>query len=308
MNTIGKGQSRILALPVTYSFGVIGVCLLGIVIGSFRDYEISAALAHVTGIGDVFATVSPMAAYALLPVGWGCFYTGLKKKASSGRIPGWVLWLFSWIVSILASNTFYGGTVHLVLGFFLDDTSPWFPAAMWLFWGLAYAIVFAVMPLILDDTDPNLLIAVGLAMCISLMASDLVVQYLKEMGSRPRYKYLLTLEDPRSQYRNWWQMMPYSAGGNGDLLSWPSGHMSVIGVLFVLPLFFDCMKHRSDRRNRIVFWIVCVYMLLCCYNRIHMTNHFLSDVCFGTLDAFLITMLICTVCLRIAGIRRKEGS
>lgn len=96
MNTIGKGQSRILALPVTYSFGVIGVCLLGIVIGSFRDYEISAALAHVTGIGDVFATVSPMAAYALLPVGWGCFYTGLKKKASSGRIPGWVLWLFSW--------------------------------------------------------------------------------------------------------------------------------------------------------------------------------------------------------------------
>ena len=75
-------------MPVTYSFGVIGVCLLGIMIGSFRDYEISAALAHVTGIGDVFATVSPMAAYALLPVGWGCFYTGLKKKASSGRIPG----------------------------------------------------------------------------------------------------------------------------------------------------------------------------------------------------------------------------
>ena len=103
-------------------------------------------------------------------------------------------------------------------------------------------------------------------MCISLMASDLVVQWLKEIGSRPRYKYLRTLEDPLSAYRNWWQMMPYTAGENGELQSWPSGHMSVIGVLFVLPLFFDCMKHRSDRRNRIVFWIVCVY--ICCADTI----------------------------------------
>lgn len=307
MNTTGKGQSRILALPVTYSFGVIGVCLLGIVIGSFRDYEISAALAHVTGIGDIFATVSPMAAYALVPVGLGCFYTGLKKKASSGKIPGWIIRLLTWIAAILVSDGFYGGTVRFVLGFVLDDTSKLFPLAAWLFWAAAYAVIFAVMPHIMDDTDPNRLMAVGLGLWISMMASDLAVQWLKEIGSRPRYKYLLTLADPYSGYRNWWQMMPHTSGGNGDLLSWPSGHMSVIGDLFALPLFFDCMKHRSDRRNRIVFLFVCIYMVICCYNRIHMTNHFLSDVCFGTLDAFLIISVICSVFLRIAKGKRVSG-
>ena len=33
-------------------------------------------------------------------------------------------------------------------------------------------------------------------------------------------------------------------------------------------------------------------MLLYGYNRIHMTNHFLSDVCFGTLITYLIYAVV----------------
>ena len=39
-------------------------------------------------------------------------------------------------------------------------------------------------------------------------------------------------------------------------------------------------------------------MALYGYNRIHMTNHFLSDVCFGTLITYLIYALIGTAFLR----------
>ena len=32
----------------------------------------------------------------------------------------------------------------------------------------------------------------------------------------------------------------------------------------------------------------CVFVTVYGYNRIHMTNHFLTDVCFGTLITYLI--------------------
>ena len=90
-------------------------------------------------------------------------------------------------------------------------------------------------------------------------------------------------------------MIPNLAGTNDNYQSWPSGHMSIVSVLFALPVLTDCMKHRSDRKNMIAFLLVCVFVILCGYNRMHMTNHFLSDVCFGVLNTSLLTAGICTV-------------
>jgi hypothetical protein len=41
-----------------------------------------------------------------------------------------------------------------------------------------------------------------------------------------------------------------------------------------------------------------VFVLLYGYNRIHMTNHFLTDVCFGTLITYLIYAVVSTAFLR----------
>ena len=60
----------------------------------------------------------------------------------------------------------------------------------------------------------------------------------------------------------------------------------------------DVMKKRSSRKNGIAFALACVFVLIYGYNRIHMTNHFLSDVCFGTLISYLIYALISTAFLR----------
>ena len=129
--------------------------------------------------------------------------------------------------------------------------------------------------------------------------ADAVMQWFKQIGSRPRFKYLLTLEDPMSEFRNWWQMIPYLASKNDSFQSWPSGHMSIVGILFALPLLTDCMKKKSDRLNLIAFIFASAFVILCGYNRIHMTNHFLSDVSFGTLNTFLITSGICTVYMKV---------
>ena len=48
------------------------------------------------------------------------------------------------------------------------------------------------------------------------------------------------------------------------------------------------LKNRSARKNAVAFGFACIYVAVYGYNRIHMTNHFLSDVCSGTLITYLI--------------------
>lgn len=288
-------DGRIMAMPAAYFWSVIGVCLIGIGIGSFCDFDISLALANKTALGACFAAYSPFFAYCLLPIGGACIFAGLRKKGAAFRAMAWAFLLFGWFMAVYYSNAYFGKNVRAMFGYTAGESSALLCFASWMFWALPYAgVSFAALRL-LDDSDPDKLIAVGVALLMATVAVDAVMQWLKQVGSRPRPKYLLTLEDPASEYRNWWQMVPYLAGGNDSYQSWPSGHMSIVSVLFALPLVTDCMKRRSAAKNRVAFILVCVFILLCGYNRMHMTNHFLSDVCFGTLNTCLITAAICTV-------------
>lgn len=57
---------------------------------------------------------------------------------------------------------------------------------------------------------------------------------------------------------------------------------------------------QSEAPSESVFAPVCVFVVLCGYNRMHMTNHFLPDVCFGKPNTILLTAGICTVFLKAA--------
>jgi membrane-associated phospholipid phosphatase len=108
------------------------------------------------------------------------------------------------------------------------------------------------------------------------------------------------MEDPASEFRNWWQMIPNLAGSDDNFKSWPSGNMTIASMMFSLPMLTDVCKRRSGQKNRIAFGFACAFVLLYGFNRIHMTNHFLSDVCFGTLITYLIYSAISTAFLHAA--------
>ena len=86
----------------------------------------------------------------------------------------------------------------------------------------------------------------------------------------------------------------------GRIESWPSGNMTIAAMMFSLPLLTDVLKKRSMRKNWFAYGIACGFVLLYGYNRIHMTNHFLSDVCFGTLITYLIFAAVSCAFLRTA--------
>ena len=154
---------------------------------------------------------------------------------------------------------------------------------------------------LVDDKDPDKLIAVGAAILVAGVVADNINLWLKQVGSRPRYKYLITLQDPKSEFRNWWQMIPNLAGNDDNFKSWPSGNMTIASMMFSLPMLTDVMKKRSLKKNTIAFVLACVFVVVYGYNRIHMTNHFLSDVCFGVLITYLVYSLISTAFLRRKG-------
>ena len=291
-------RKTIMAVPAACFWSVMAACVLGIAVGSFRDFDINAALAHKTELGSLFATYGSYFSYCLYPAAGACLYAGLKQKGGGYRLLARTLLILGWFMAVYYSNSYNGKAVRALFGYTAGESPAGLSVLSWLFWAVLYAWVpFAVIRLV-DNSDPDRLIAVGAAILIAGIVADNVNLWLKQAASRPRYKYLITLEDPKSEFRNWWQMVPNLAGSNDNFKSWPSGNMTIASMMFSLPMLTDVMKRRSGRKNGIAFALACVFVLAYGYNRIHMTNHFLSDVCFGTLITYLIYSLISTAFLR----------
>ena len=87
----------------------------------------------------------------------------------------------------------------------LEESNPMLSVVSWLFWAVLYAWVPFVTAKLLDDRDAAKLIAIGAAILVAGIVADNVNLWLKQVGSRPRYKYLITLEDPISEFRQFMQ-------------------------------------------------------------------------------------------------------
>ena len=299
-----KKQS-VMAVPRACIWGVIAVCVLGIIIGSVYDFPINEALANTTDLGAFFATYGSYFSYCLYPAAGACLYAGLRKKGERYHQLAWVLLVLSFFLAVYYSNSYNGKTVRALFGYVAGESSPVLSVLSWLFWVILYSWVPFVTLRLADDRNPDRLIAVGAAILIAGIAADNVNLWLKQVASRPRYKYLITLEAPESQFRNWWQMIPNLAGNDDNFKSWPSGNMTIASMMFSLPMLADVTKNRSGKKNLVCFIGACVYVLLYGYNRIHMTSHFLTDVCFGTLITYLIYVIVSEAFL--AAVKKTES-
>lgn len=294
-------KKSIMAVPAVCFWAVVAACLLGIIVGSFYDFSINVALANKTDLGAFFATYGSYFSYCLYPAAGACLFVGLRKKGERFRPLAYTLLILSFFMAVYYSNNYNGKSVRALFGYTAGESSPILSVLSWLFWVVMYSWVPFMMIRLLDDKNPDKLIAVGAAILIAGITADNVNLWLKQLASRPRYKYLITLEDPKSQFRSWWQMVPNLAGSDDNFKSWPSGNMTIASMMFSLPMLADVTKKRSGRKNLFCFFAACVFVLIYGYNRIHMTNHFLTDVCFGTLITYLIYAAVSQAFLSTTG-------
>ena len=289
-------KKTVMAVPAACFYGVAAICVLGIILGSVFDFQINERLANVTKIGSYFAAFGCYFSYCLYPAAGMCLYKGLKKKGLP--MAGTLLLLIGWFLAVYYTNSYSGAKVRALFQYTAGESSPWLSVLSWLIIALLYVWPMLVCSRTLDDEDADKLIAVGAAILVAGVLADNVNLWLKQVASRPRYKYLITLDAPASEYRSWWQMRPNLAGGNDSFKSWPSGNMTIASMMFSLPMLADLSKKRSGAKNMVCFGIAAAFVVLYGYNRIHMTNHFLTDVCFGTLITYLIYSAVSTAFLR----------
>ena len=293
-------KRSVMAVPIRCFFAVIAVCVIGIIVGSTWDYDINVTLANKTELGSFFATYGSYFSYCLYPAAGACLFVGLRKKGKRFQMLAWTLLILGWFLAVYYSNSYNGKAVRALFGYTAGESSALLSVLSWMLWAVLYAWVPFVMVRVLDDKNADKLIAVGAAILVAGIAADNVNLWLKQVASRPRYKYLITQDDPMSEFRQWWQMVPNLAGSNDNYKSWPSGNMTIASMMFSLPMLTDVLKNRSAKRNGIAFALACIFVLLYGYNRIHMTNHFLTDVCFGTLITYLLYAGISTAFLHSA--------
>jgi membrane-associated phospholipid phosphatase len=291
-------MKNVMAVPKKCFYGVVAVCLLGIIIGSFCDLKINMALENKTEIGAFFATYGSYFSYCLYPAAGMCIFKGLMKKGSRFGMLAWIIMGVSYFMAVYYSNSYNGSKVRALFDYTAGESSPMLSILSWAFWVVLYAWVPIVCYRIFDDIDPDKLIMTGSAILVAGILADNVNLWLKQVASRPRYKYLITLDDPASEFRNWWQMIPNLAGSNDNFKSWPSGNMTIATMMYSLPMLSDVLKKPSGKKNIFCFIIASLFVILYGYNRIHMTNHFLSDVCFGTLITYIIYSVVSTAFLR----------
>ena len=291
-------NKKILGMPIFYSYIVIGICILGIIIGSYTDLEISKALANKTEIGTWFANYGGYFSYCLYPVAGMCLFKGLRGKGKKWNKLAWGLLILSYFLAVYYCNSYFGKSLRAALGYTAGESSAWLSVLSYFIWILLFAWIPPLMNKLLDDKNTNLLIATGGVILVASITSDFVNIWLKQVASRPRFKYLITLDNYENIYRNWWQMIPNLAGSNDSFKSWPSGNMTIASMMFTLPLVANVLKNKNKVITYISFAFACVWTILYGYNRIHMTAHFLTDVCFGVLITYIIHMVISSIAIK----------
>ena len=278
-------------MPRNVFYIICSVLALGIIIGSFCDYQISVALSNTTAIGDFFQHYGNILSQMLYPVAGMCLFKGLRKKGSMFNTLAWGVLGFSLFWSFYSFLDTSGKYLREAYGYEAGQPGSLFPLVLSFVTWIALACLTAYLAyLILDDENADMLLAIGSVILVAGIFSEFINTGLKIIGCRPRYRYLLTLDDPASEYRNWWEMIPYLKD-ESFFRSWPSGHMTKATLMLTLPMLADVLKCKKAYLKNLFFAFAIVWIVVFGYNRIHMNAHFLTDVCFGVLITYSLFAL-----------------
>lgn len=285
-------KSQILGMRSQVFWIIVSVLCVGIIVGTFLDFDISVTLSNKTAIGKFFETYGNMLAFLMYPVAAACLYVGFKNKGEKYRFLSISSLIAGGFWAVYNLNGKYGKYIRSLLGYTPGDAGSFLPLALnYIIWIAVSCLVIVVITKLLDESQADKLIAIGAVILIAALLGEAVNEWLKAVGCRPRYRYLVTLENPASEYKAWWQMIPYLAE-ESNFRSWPSGHMTDATIFLTLPMFGEVLKKRTSKTKYWLFGFAVIWILVMSYNRIHMQAHFLSDVCFGILLTYFIYAFI----------------
>lgn len=284
--------------PIFILIGLFIISILGIIFGSFYDYNISKALVNTSSpLGAFVESYGLSFAFIIIDIAGVLLFKGfIKVKKTPIKIIGIV---FS-ILCILGSVFFFGK--------FLKKDEYGITYNTW----LAYLIAVIVISLFtifffyfIKSDDTKGLITTGLLIFGFMIIQYGLIEILKNTNSRPRYRYLInsTLNTNGDIFSPWWNFKPFQAKSD-YFKSWPSGHTGTAAVTLTLPLVVPFFRKQFKFLKFSLTTISVLYLFFIAFCRIYYGAHFLSDVSF----AILITTIIFTLILSLNNkINKKQN-
>ncbi|MCR5348659.1 MAG: phosphatase PAP2 family protein [Bacilli bacterium] len=268
---------------------VLGIAILGIILGSFLDLQISQAIASPTnGLALTISAVCPTIGFgglALIAGAWAGL--GLKKD-----YPVWARVLF-WIAGAAclgASIKYAGGEYFGVNGF--AGSAPEIVGYLIAGVVLCGAAVGGYF-LFKDTTNDKAWIVLLIAMAVMGLALLPGVSGLKAIFHRPRFRAISA--HPEIPFFNWYQpngdyqaQMTAAGLDSEEFKSFPSGHTCETSILLVTVVFMPLINPKLAKRQTLFFCLAAGAIVLVGFGRILAAAHFLSDVSMG---AFLMVLL-----------------
>ena len=269
----------------------LGVAVLGIIFGSFFDYNISSAIASPTnGFALTVSAIGPTIGFAGVAVMGG----GFVAFAVKGKYPiGLKILFYVLAAACYGVSVFYPASEYFGINGFYGAAPEW----------VGYLIV--ILPeaaamvggyfLFKDVQNKNMWIVFCIIVGLLLIALLAVIPTIKDSMHRPRYR-LISQEEVELGFHNWWEpckdykelIKAYNTDKD-NFKSFPSGHTAEASILLVVSTLFPLADKKFEKYQLPVFLGSCALVLLVAFARILAAAHFLSDVSWG---AFIVLILL----------------
>ena len=277
-----------------------GVAVIGIVFGSFFDFQISSAIASPTNyFALTVSAIGPTIGFAGVAVMGG----GLVALAIHGKYHIALKILFYVLAACCLGVSIYfpGGSYFGVNGFYMFGVPEL----------VGYLIVIipecAAMVggyfLFKDCQNKNMWIVFCIIIGLLLIALVAIIPNIKDTMRRPRYRLVSKGEVP---FYDWWKQCKDYVPHDDDYKSYPSGHTAEASILLVVSTFFP-LAHKKLEKVQLPFFLgSCGLVLLVALARVLAAAHYLSDVSFGATIVLTLLIIANEVVMRVKPLHIEE--
>lgn len=287
---------------------VLSVAIVGVVLGSFFDLNISSAIASPSNyFALTISAIGPTIGFGAVAVMGGGFVAyALKGKYHIAlKILFFVLAAACFGVSIFypagewfGINGFYGAAPEWVgyLVVILPEAA----------FGVGGYFLFR------NSKNENMWIVFCVIIVLLLIGLLAVIPTIKDNMHRPRYRLISTTDavkfhkwfEPFKDYKQYLEE-PYKYAKD-NFKSFPSGHTAEASILLVAATLFPLADERIKKYQMLIFYGSCALVLLVALARILAAAHFLSDVSMGATIITVLLFIANEVIMRIKPLQLKE--
>ncbi len=242
----------------TTFFVLLGVLIAGMVVGTFFDLQLSAALYNDRNFIANFTNLMAMVPSCIIMI----------------YCAGVVNWF-------LRKTKMYYPSMLLPIGggvMAWREVGKWagFGKPVWILLGIACGAATIALFHIRKPEITKKQFIIAFMFLAATGCTVVNVEILKRIMGRRRY---YAMDDPATQFTPWYKPVP---GADGDIFeSFPSGHTSFSMLLTFIIYLPEMLKVELSRRNGLIIALVWVCIVM--YGRIAYGAHFLTDVCAGAI-------------------------